>query len=102
MGDGNAGIVVGLEGGFMCAYSFSVDVHCHVNVAERPAGPDLPPREARYEVGVRIADLASGQRDRSLVDTMKTSLREPKPSKLHLAAMRAVLSRLELSVQYFV
>lgn len=104
--DGNCGIIV--DGSqFLCAYRFAVNVSYCVATSERPKEGGPPP-EAKYMGDVAISELASGIASpgaaypEALTQRMKTSLREPKPPKQHLSAMRPVLGRLELSLSHFV
>jgi hypothetical protein len=106
VGDGNTAIV--LDGQqFLCAYRFSVSVAYCVAISERPVDSEVAP-EAKYMGDITISELASGIAApgtgylEALTKRMKTSLRDPKPSKRHLSAMRPVLGRLELSLAYFV
>lgn len=106
VGDGSAGIGVEAQQ-VLCAYRFAVKVSYCVAVSERPVEGDSP-SEAKYIGDVIISELASGiaaagpAYQEALTQRMKTSLREPKPPKRHLAAMRPVLGRLELSLAHFV
>merc|ERR1712061_290577 len=88
-------------GSFMCAYCFKVDVVYSANVAERPQ-PGQESAEAQYIGDVTIAEFVSGGITlECLPKKMKTGLRDAKPPKRHLVALRPVLSRLESSLAYF-
>merc|ERR1712032_1437666 len=97
---GNAGVLT--EGDRMlCAYRFGADVTYSMNVMERPAPGSDDPVENRFDGDVKIVELVSGLSAEAATLRMRTSLREPKPKK-HVAVLRPVLNRLELSLAYFV
>lgn len=98
---GNAAVVV--EGGqFLCGYRFRAEVSYCVNVSERPA-PAAAPKETQFFGDVRLSELKSGaQSFEDLASLMRTSLRDPKPPRGHLEAMKPVLAQFELSLAYFI
>lgn len=101
VGEGNAALVAEGEH-YLCGYRFKVDVSYSVNIAERPLPGQEEGAQSRFMGDIAIPELVSGGAPGSVVKGMRTSLRDPKPSKQQLILLRPVLLRLELSLAYFV
>merc|ERR1712217_275978 len=86
----------------MCAYRFQLQISFRVNVMERPPAGEDKATEIHYSGSVQIPELVSGSTGSAVTNLMRTSLQtDPKPSKRHLAVIRPVLSRFELSLANF-
>eukprot|EP00933_Yihiella_yeosuensis_P019941 TRINITY_DN16080_c0_g1_i1.p1 TRINITY_DN16080_c0_g1~~TRINITY_DN16080_c0_g1_i1.p1 ORF type:complete len:523 (-),score=97.89 TRINITY_DN16080_c0_g1_i1:121-1656(-) len=99
--EGNA-CLVSHEDHYLCAYRFKVNISYSVNLLERPLPGDETGGHLQFQGDVSIPDLVSGGPPGSVTEAMRTSLRAPKPGKLHMALIRPLLMRLELSIAHFV